>query len=233
METRLLEVSISLGVIGLHLKQPPIDPHSFSPNDVDDSTGSVPDTPLVDILEGLRLGKGRPSGAEHDPEGNTGILRLGAVDYDTRTIDWAERMRVFDYEPGTHHFLRDGDVLIVGRGAKRTAFLVEAPPDRTVADRTFFVARPDPERVVPAFLAWYLNERRAQHYLQSHSRGTNIQTIKKSALERLPVQVPPLDTQERIADIQALVRREHKLLSEWMERRAELAQGLMRRHLKT
>ena len=227
VETRLLEVSISVGVIGLHLEQPPIVPHSFSPNDVDDSTGSVPDTPLVDVLEGLRLGKGRPSGAEHDPEGNTGILRLGAVDYDARTIDWAERMRVSDYDPGAHHFLRDGDVLIVGRGAHRTAFFVEDPPPRTVADRTFFVARPDPEQVEPAFLAWYLNERRAQHHLQSHSRGTNIKTIKKSAVERLPVRLPPYDVQERIADIQALVRREHKLLSEWMDRREELARSVM------
>jgi hypothetical protein len=193
----------------------------------------VPNAQLSDVLEELRLGKGRPSGAEHDPEGDTGILRLGAVDYDARTIDWAERMRVFDYEPGTHHFLRDGDVLIVGRGAKRTAFLVEAPPDRTVADRTFFVARPDSEQILPAFLAWYLNERRAQHYLQSHSRGTNIQTIKKSALERLPVQVPPLDTQERIADIQALVCREQELLRAWMDRRSELARAKMVRKLST
>lgn len=193
----------------------------------------MPDTPLIDVLEGLRLGKGRPSGAEHDPEGNTGILRLGAVDYDARTIDWNERMRVFGYEPGAHHFLRDGDVLIVGRGAKRTAVLVEEPPDRTVADRTFFVARPDSDQVVPAFLAWYLNERRAQHYLQSHSRGTNIQTIKKSALERLPVQVPPLDTQERIADIQALLRREQELLRAWMDRRSELARAKMIQKLNT
>ena len=137
------------------------------------------ETPLTDILEALRLGKGRPSGAEHDPDGKTGILRLGTVDYDDRTIDWGERMRVTDYEPGSHHFLRNGDILIVGRGSKRTAFLVKDPPARTVADRTFFVARPDPDQIVPAFLAWYLNERRAQHYLQSHSRGTNIQTIKK------------------------------------------------------
>jgi len=202
-------------------------------NDANHSSDSVPDTPLIDVLEGLRLGKGRPSGAEHDPEGNTGILRLGAVDYDARTIDWNERMRVFGYEPGAHHFLRDGDVLIVGRGAKRTAVLVEEPPDRTVADRTFFVARPDSDQVVPAFLAWYLNERRAQHYLQSHSRGTNIQTIKKSALERLPVQVPPLDTQERIADIQALLRREQELLRAWMDRRSELARAKMIQKLNT
>lgn len=188
---------------------------------------------LEDVLEALRLGKGRPSRAEANPEGDTGILRLGAVDYDSKSVNWSERMRVSDYHPGEHHFLCDGDVLIAGRGSHRTAFLVEDPPPRTVADRTFFVARPAPDRVVPAFLAWYLNERRAQHHLQSHSRGTSIKTIKKSALERLPVRLPPLDTQERIADIQALVRHEQKLLNEWMDRRAELARGVMRRQLET
>lgn len=222
-----------MGVIGLHLKQPSIVPHTSASNDVDDSSDSVPNAQLSDILGALRLGKGRPSGAEHDPEGSTGILRLGAVNYGTRTIDWTERMRVSDFDPGEHHFLRSGDVLIVGRGARRTAFLVEDPPPRTVADRTFFVARPDPDQVIPAFLAWYLNERRAQHYLQSHSRGTSIEAIKKSALERLPVKLPPLDTQDRIAEIQSLVRRERKLLHEWMDRREELARVVMRQQLET
>ncbi|MCS4189428.1 hypothetical protein GGP51_000892 [Salinibacter ruber] len=188
---------------------------------------------LADILEALRLGKGRPSRVKEDPESNTGILRLGAVDYDSKRVNWDERMRVSDLHPSAHHFLRSGDILIVGRGVHRTALLADDPPPQTVADRTFFVARPDQEQVEPAFLAWYLNERRAQHYLQSHSRGTNIQTIKKSALERLPVQVPPLDTQERIADIQALVRREQKLVSEWMNRRSELARAVMAQKLKT
>jgi hypothetical protein len=186
----------------------------------------VDEVHLADILEALRLGKGRPSRAEEDPEGDTGILRLGAVDYDSKSVNWPERMRVSDFDPGAHHFLRPGDVLIVGRGAHRTAVLVDDPPPRTVADRTFFVARPNSNRVVPAFLAWYLNERRAQHYLQSHSRGTSIQAIKKSALERLPVRLPPFDVQERIADIQSLVQRERELLHEWMDRREELARHL-------
>ena len=119
----------------------------------------------------------------------------------------------------------------MGRGAHRTAFLVDDPLPRTVADRTFFVARPDPDQVEPAFLAWYLDERRAQHYLESHSRGTNIQTIKKSALERLPVQLPPLDTQREIAEVQSLVERE--LMNEWMDQRAKLARGIMRQKLET
>jgi hypothetical protein len=191
----------------------------------------VDEIQLENILEALRLGKGRPSRAEEDPQGDTAILRLGAVDYDSKSVNWSEQMRVSDYDPGGHHFLRDGDVLIVGRGAHRTAFLVDDPLPRTVADRTFFVARPDPDQVEPAFLAWYLNERRAQHYLESHSRGTNIQTIKKSALERLPVQLPPLDTQREIAEVQSLVERE--LMNEWMDQRAKLARGIMRQKLET
>ena len=191
----------------------------------------VQEVQLSDVLEALQLGKGRPTRAEHDPEGETGILRLGTVDYDSKRIDWSERMRVSDYDPEAHHLLRDGDVLIVGRGPRRTAFLVDDPPPRTVADRTFFVARSDAEQVEPAFLAWYLNEHRAQHYLEAHSQGTNIQTIKKSVLERLPVQLPDRDAQQRIAEIQFLIRRERELLNEWMDRRAEFAQEIMLRKL--
>lgn len=197
-----------------------------------DGKNNVGEVHLADILDALQLGKGRPSRAEEDPEGNTGILRLGAVDYDSKSVNWAERMRVSDYDPGDHHFLRTGDVLIVGRGAQRTVFLVDDPPPRTVADRTFFVARPDTEQVEPAFLAWYLNEKRAQHYLEAHSQGTNIQTIKKSALGRLPVQLPDRDTQCQIAELQSLVQRERELLNEWMDRRAELVRSASLRKLE-
>jgi hypothetical protein len=192
----------------------------------------VGDVHLADISEALRLGKGRPSRVKEDPEGNTGILRLGAVDYDSKRVNWDERMRVSDLHPSAHHFLRSGDILIVGRGVHRTAVLMDDPPPQTVADRTFFVVRPDVEQVEPAFLTWYINERRAQHYLQSHSRGTSIQAIKKSALERLPVRLPPLEVQERIADIQSLVQRERELLNKWMQLRADLVRVFSLRALE-
>lgn len=187
---------------------------------------------LIDVLESLRLGKGPPSGSDEDPDGDVGILRLGDVNYEDRSVDWSELMRVSDYDPGPHHFLQRSDILIVGRGSRRTAIFVTDPPPRTVADRTFYVARPNRDRVVPAFLAWYLNEARAQHYLDVHAQGTSIKALKKSALERLPVPCADLDVQNQIAEVSRLLERERDLVCSWMERRGDLVREALRRLLK-
>jgi restriction endonuclease S subunit len=159
------------------------------------------------------------------------LVRLDSVDNEAGLIQWKESTWVADFNPKPYHLLRNGDVLIPARGANRTAILVSNPPSRAVADRTFFVARPDQKKIVPRFLLWYLNDERAQHYLRVHSQGTKIQAVKKSALERLPVRVPNLDVQGQISEVDRLLKRERELVAKWVEAREELARTVLRRKL--
>lgn len=119
------------------------------------------------------------------------------------------------------HFLRAGDVLFISRGTRRQAAAVDFNPGDVIASGQFFIIGPSPE-VLPAFLAWYINRRPAQEYLTENAAGSNVQIITRPVLERLPIELPPLETQRRIVDVYKLSLREQNLLAAIAERRAHL-----------
>lgn len=99
-------------------------------------------------------------------------------------------------------WVQDGDVLLAARGAHPLAVLLCNPPIDTVCSPHLYVIRvSDPERVMPAFLAWQLNQQRAQEQLRRHSAGSRQQSLRKTAVEELVVQLPPLLHQQRITAI--------------------------------
>jgi hypothetical protein len=83
------------------------------------------------------------------------------------------------------------------------------------------IMRPDQERVLPAYLAWAINQPDAQRKLGSEAQGTSLRMIPKGVLERLDIPLPDLETQHRIATMDALARREGGLLRELADRREQ------------
>ena len=57
------------------------------------------------------------------------------------------------------------------------------------------------ERVDPSFLVWFLNLPKIVKYLESTARGTTIKGITKKTLEELKIPLPPLQEQQKIAEI--------------------------------
>ncbi|MFI8718143.1 restriction endonuclease subunit S [Stenotrophomonas sp. NPDC077464] len=102
----------------------------------------------------------------------------------------------------TPDWVKDGDVLLAARGSHPMAALLCSPAERTVCSPHLYVIRlKDPSSVMPAFLAWQLNQRRAQDYLQGQSAGSRQQSVRKASVEALTVQVPSLLRQMRIVTI--------------------------------
>jgi len=117
--------------------------------------------------------------------------------------------------------LEAGDVLFISRGPRKKAVAITEPLENTIATSQFFVVRPD-EKVLPEFLAWYINQRPAQRYIEEHSTGTSASLINLEALKTLPVETPPLETQTRIVKIHQLSLREKDLMEAIQDRRRAL-----------
>lgn len=125
--------------------------------------------------------------------------------------------------------LHPGDVLLVSRGEKNRACLVlNPPPDGMgIASNVFLVLRPDPGRVVPAYLAWLLNQAPIQDVIRRDVRTSSVSTpmVRSGDLAKLRVPVPDLAQQQRIADLAGLMQRETVLrhrLAELSEQRNRL-----------
>jgi restriction endonuclease S subunit len=75
------------------------------------------------------------------------------------------------------------------------------------------------EKLLPAFLAWQVNQRPAQDYLQQAATGSHILNITRAAIESLPLAIPPVEVQRVIVELAHTARRERDLLNVLIDNR--------------
>lgn len=109
------------------------------------------------------------------------------------------------------HLLKDGDVLFAAKGTKNFAAVFENHNEPSVASTSFFVIRPTDNKVLPQFLAWFLNNPTTQTLLKGQAIGTSIPSISKQVLENLEITIPSIETQKAILQITKLRNREKSL----------------------
>lgn len=102
------------------------------------------------------------------------------------------------------YLLNDGDLLygessLVKEGIARTVFVGERAMDTAFAwhTRRYAVKR---QAVVPAYLYYYLQSRRARQHMMDQAIQTAITGINTDAYFSCPIALPPLDEQRAIAD---------------------------------
>ena len=109
------------------------------------------------------------------------------------------------------HLLKDGDVLFAAKGTKNFAAVFENHNEPSVASTSFFVIRPSDKKVLPQYLAWFLNNHTTQTLLKGQAIGTSIPSISKHVLENLEITVPGMETQKVILQISKLRNKEKSL----------------------
>jgi len=112
------------------------------------------------------------------------------------------------------HLLQHWDVLFAAKGTKNFAAWYESKNQPAVASTSFFVIRIQESfqnKILPEFLAWYINQPVSQKFLKGKAMGTSMVSISKSALEELEIPIPDLETQKAILKITQL-RNSEKIL---------------------
>ena len=123
------------------------------------------------------------------------------------------------------HWLLDQDVLFVARGTHTYASLITDPPPRTVCTPHIYVIRvARPERLLPAFLAWQLNQPPAQRYLRQSPEGSHQLSIRRGVLEQTPIRILPLAQQRAAIELDRMAQAERSKLEKLIKNReTELA----------
>jgi restriction endonuclease S subunit len=164
---------------------------------------------LADISSGLTL-RGSDA-AKAAADGNYHLLRIGDLREDGRIQIEAPSMIKIDPSSGEKHQLRSGDVLVASKGSRATAAIYESAIP-TVAGGQFFVIRLKTDRLLPAYLRWYLNLPETQARLMESARGSFVQAIPIAAMREFEIQLPPLDVQQGIITLHELHTQEQQLL---------------------
>ena len=176
---------------------------------------------LADIAH---ISPGHPfRGAIEDaPDGIARVLLMRSLD-ETGAIDWEETVRTTPQGRREPDWLQDGDVVFLARGNRTIAALVEAPPpEHAIISPHYFLLRPSQDApMLPAFLAWQINQAPAQAYLNASAEGTAQRNIRRAVLEALPLVVPPLHVQAQVANFVRAARRETATLKQLIANREQ------------
>ncbi len=109
------------------------------------------------------------------------------------------------------HLLNPGDVLFAAKGNKNFAAVFESHKLTAVASTSFFVIRLKEKNVLPAYIAWFLNNPSTLTCLKKQAIGTSLPSITKQVLEALEVNIPEMKKQKAILKIVTLQEKEKKI----------------------
>ena len=175
---------------------------------------------LVHIQPGY-LSRGRVHSV---PDGTHRLLQAKDVSADGSVrLENAVRFHP-ERRPELYQVLR-GDVLVIARGQAHRAHCIDEDLPNTLVAFSFYRLRSDPSRILPGYLAWWLNLPSAQAEINSASRGTGIRYIRRQALGNLRIQVPTLTVQheiERVLDLWHKAKSIRRQLEEQREQYIQL-----------
>jgi len=115
-------------------------------------------------------------------------------------------------------WLNDGDIIFTARGHNNYAYEITGCPSKTVLSPHLFKIRVmNTSIVIPAFLAWQINQRPAQAYFSKNTEGSAIVGIRRAVLDNLPIYLPPIEEQHKIINIICCWKKERDVLNTLQE----------------
>lgn len=156
------------------------------------------------------------------PKGNLRVIQLKDMENDYTSIG---NDCIFIDAAGMKekYYLEKGDILFISKGGNNYAIVFDLDDVLpTVASSVFYVIKVDASKADPYFVAWYINKTPVQQYFQEHAAGTYSLSIKKEVVENIPLQLPPLAMQKKIAKVAQLAQKEQYIYKTLKEKRAQL-----------
>lgn len=177
---------------------------------------------VADISAGYPL---RGSVDELD-SGEVAIVQMRNVDADSG-VNWDEVQRVALPSKRLPAFLAAGDIIFTTRGVRNFALALDSVEGEAVCSPHFFVIRVvDANMIMPAFLAWQINQRPAQECFQREATGSHILNIRREVIENLPLAIPPLATQRAIVALAKAASDERATLTRLIDNRNQQLEAI-------
>jgi len=190
--------------------------------------------PLRDLAE-VRAGHPFRGSVPVVNDGNAQVIQMRDIAHDG-SVSWGALARTRIAPHNTFRgpdWLQDGDVLFAARGGRNYAVCLSRVPPATVCAQYFFVLRLCTRRLMPRFLAWYINRAPSQRYLTRLAEGSDQLSIRRGVLEDLPVAVPDMPRQRQLVDLADAAARERHTFDALARNRERELDALAHRLLQT
>ena len=177
---------------------------------------------LSDISE-IQVGYQSREGIRAHPDGSHFLLQ--ARDFNNlHQVDWSNLTRFTPTGSTTKSEIQQGDVLFLAKGQENFPCPVTRSVNHVLAANSFYILRPNKATILPDYLAWWINQKPAQEYIQLNRSGSSLPFLSVSALSNLEVPIPNIGIQRKIGALELLRKREVDLLSLYLAKKSELIQ---------
>lgn len=124
-----------------------------------------------------------------------------------------------------NHLLKDGDVLMAGKGAKNFAWTYRSHVGPAVASTLFYVISVNKSIIYPEYLTSILNLPVNQVHFQKLSSSSSVASLRKKELEEFNVPLIPMDEQKAVGKLAELHLKEMKIAEELITLKKNLYLG--------
>ncbi len=163
-----------------------------------------------------------------EPERNGTLQVIQIRDFDeNQNLNQEGLCRVTIDQLSDKYLVHKNDILFLARGHRNFAIPLLDSMERTIAASHFFILKIKGKKIIPEYLAWFINQTPAQEYLHNLARrGSHMPIIPKSVFENLKVHIPNIETQKKVFTLNTLIEKEKTLLYKLREKRALLVRSL-------
>jgi len=118
-------------------------------------------------------------------------------------IDWSSCIEIELTGKRKPDWIKVGDILFSSRGRNTHAVLVDYMPEekKIVAAPHFFIIRDLNNDILPAYLAWLLNQPFCQRHFKREAEGSHTKNIRRGVIENTPIVIPSLQKQKTIISL--------------------------------
>lgn len=155
-------------------------------------------------------------------EPNSGIYALQMRDIKDGCINYKSMLCVEDLDYKKHFFLKEDDVLLIGKGLDFKTFMVKNfdKSKRIVVVNPIYILRCT-DVMLPKYLHIYLSQSSVQKELISLGRGGRIKSLPISSLQNLNIITPSIDKQKKVIKIYELIEQQKDIANQIITQREQ------------
>jgi restriction endonuclease S subunit len=167
-------------------------------------------------------------------EGNVHILQIGDLRRQHTELQRSELqadiLPKVNWQDGNSALLPTPSVVVPARGEYHRASLFNGTA-KVIASSQLHIITITDMKVLPTFVCWAINQKSSQHYLANEARGSNIPSISINSLASMEIQIPTIETQQRIIELQQLWEQEQQLTRQLLSNRKVMLEGMFQQLL--
>lgn len=179
---------------------------------------------IAQIKTGLVLSR-KKAEFEFDSKARYKLLSLKNISEDGAIVNELFDEFISNDDLDDHYFTEEGDVLM-RLSQPYTAVFIDKDHTGLLVPSYFAIIKVNEAKVLPQYVAWYLNSLDVKKELERSQAGSRIPSTNQHAIRNIPIVLTSISKQQMLIELFQLHQREKMLYKKLIEEKELLFQGV-------